>query len=346
MKLSDASVLILAPSGRDGPIASAILHEVGVKSRICANSEEFTAGLEQASCAVVAEEGVPASQRAALSSWVAQQPHWSDFPFILLTSRGAPPDEHLLGLLGNVTVLERPFYPAVLTNAVRFALRARARQREGEAHLHERQSANERQTLLIRELHHRVRNTLATVQGLLGATARSTYSVDELCQSFSSRILSLANTHNLLTDDYWQTASLREILRAELSPYENGTDGRLVLSGPTVALAADLAVPTGMAIHELTTNAARYGALSVPEGRIEVTWDVTTSDDARILHLQWVERAGPKVEAPQRKGFGSILLQRVLAAQCNATIRSEFAPEGLRFCMESPLLKDRLVPKY
>jgi two-component sensor histidine kinase len=346
MKASEASVLILAPAGRDGTVAASILHEVGIRSEICSSIVELVGGIGQAACAVVSEEGLLTANRRALAEWVSQQPPWSDFPFIVLTSRGATPDERLPEILGNVTVLERPFHPAVLASAVRSALRARSRQREVEAHLQERQRTHERQSLLIRELHHRVKNTLATVQGLLGATARSTQSIDAFYQSFSSRIVSLANTHTLLTEDYWQTASLHEILKAELSPYDNQRAQRLVLDGPTVELSADLAVPTGMAIHELTTNAAKYGALSVPQGTVEVLWDVTTSSEQQNLRLEWLERGGPVVEKPQRKGFGSTLLQRVLATQCNAEIRFEFEPEGLRFCMDAPLVRDRLVPKY
>jgi two-component sensor histidine kinase len=302
--------------------------------------------VEQAACAVVSEEGLLSANRRELAEWVGRQPPWSDFPFIVLTSRGGAPDERLPDILGNVTVLERPFHPAVLANAVRSALRARSRQREVEAHLQERQRTHERQSLLIRELHHRVKNTLATVQGLLGATARSTQSIDAFYHSFSSRIVSLANTHTLLTEDYWQTASLHEILKAELSPYDNQRAQRLVLDGPTVELSADLAVPTGMAIHELTTNAAKYGALSVPQGQVEVFWAVTTASQHQNLQLEWVERGGPPVEKPQRKGFGSTLLQRVLSTQCNADISFDFEPTGLRFCMTAPLVKERLVPKY
>ena len=149
-------------------------------------------------------------------------------------------------------------------------LRARQRQREVESHLKERQRAHERQALLIRELHHRVKNTLATVQGLLGATARSTHSVDEFYRSFADRIVSLANTHNLLTEDYWQTAPLIEMFRNELAHYDDGAQRRISLDGPPVELSADLAVPIGMAVHELTTNAAKHGALSVPGGQIAV----------------------------------------------------------------------------
>jgi two-component sensor histidine kinase len=101
-----------------------------------------------------------------------------------------------------------------------------------------------------------------------------------------------------------------------------------------------------MAIHELTTNAAKYGALSSPQGRVEVTWDVTNLDERRMLHLRWAEHGGPPVAKPNRKGFGSTLLERVLTAQCSAEIRFDFEPEGLRFRMDVPLVRDRLVPKY
>ena len=210
----------------------------------------------------------------------------------------------------------------------------------------ERKRAAARQQLLIRELHHRVKNTLATVQGLLGATARSTSSVEDFYQSFSDRIVSLASTHTLLTEDYWQTASLRDMLRNELAPYDDGASRRIVLEGPMVELAADLAVPTGMAIHELTTNAAKYGALSSPGGRVEVVWDLRRSGDQRRLHLDWTERGGPPVAEPRRKGFGSILLQRVLTAQCNADVSFAFEKDGLHFAMDAPLIEQRLVPEY
>src|SRR3712207_2603173 len=132
----------------------------------------------------------------------------------------------------------------------------------------------QRQALLVRELHHRVKNTLATVQALVGATGRSTGSFDEFYRSFSKRIASLAKSHNLLTEDYWQTAPLREIALNELKPFAEGRVPRFMLIGSSLELAADLAVPVGMALHELTTNAVRYGALSVPAGYIQVQWNV------------------------------------------------------------------------
>lgn len=346
MTASEGPVLILAPAGRDAQIAAAILTEERVAPRICGTLAEVVAGLDGASCAIITEEALLAENRQTLADWIAGQPPWSDFPFILLTLRGTRPDSRLTETLGNVSLLERPFHPATLITAVQFALRGRRRQRQAKVHLEERERTAERQSLLIRELHHRVKNTLATVQGLLGASARSATGIDEFYAAFSARIISLAKTHNLLTEDYWQQASLREMLENELGPYNDADGTRIRLGGPRLDLVADLAVPTGMAIHELTTNAAKHGALSVPEGRINVAWDVRFAGADRVLLLAWTERDGPPVRPPTRKGFGSTLLERVLKVQCEAEISFDYRPEGLHFRMEAPIPRTRSVPLY
>jgi len=344
---SSEKILILAPRGRDASVARGILTEAGMDAEVCPDLRTFFETIsDDISAAIVTEESIADQPPKRLSEWIAAQPPWSDFPFIVLTTRGHSPDLHLPDMLGNVTVLERPFHPAVLANATQSALRARRRQREVEAHLQERQRTHERQALLIRELHHRVKNTLSTVQGLLGGTRRSSHSMDQFYHSFSDRIVALAKTHTLLTEDYWQMGSLQDMLTAELSPYNNHTAHRIVLNGPRVELSADLAVPTGMAIHELTTNAAKYGALSVPDGSVHVWWDLVADGDVQTLRLEWTERGGPSVEFPKRRGFGSTLLQRVLTTQCNAEVRFDFDRQGLRFHMEAPLTNERLVPKY
>ncbi|MGF9763642.1 HWE histidine kinase domain-containing protein [Microvirga sp. 0TCS3.31] len=208
------------------------------------------------------------------------------------------------------------------------------------------QQIEQRQTLLVRELHHRVKNTLATVQALVGATGRSSGSYKEFYHSFSDRIISLAKTHNLLTENYWQTALLREIALTELKPFAESRQPRFMLIGPPVELSADLAVPVGMALHELTANAVRYGALSVPAGYVQIGWSVGEREGARRLHLEWREFGGPPVNTPRHRGFGSTLLQRVLPMQCNAEVEVQYAQEGLRFRMDAPLVEQRLVPTY
>ena len=203
----------------------------------------------------------------------------------------------------------------------------------------ERKHAQGRQHLLIRELHHRVKNTLATVQAIVSSTARTASSIDEFYQGFVGRIVSLAHTHNLLTEDDWQKAPLDQLLRNELGPYDDGMDRRVRLDGPPVELPSEAAVPIGMAVHELTTNAAKHGALSRSGGRVNVTWTVETSGETPILEFTWVERGGPPVATPSRQGFGSRLLQRVLTTQLQAEVRMDYDPAGARFVMRVPLPK-------
>jgi two-component sensor histidine kinase/PAS domain-containing protein len=208
----------------------------------------------------------------------------------------------------------------------------------------ERRLAEERQTLLIRELHHRVKNTLATVQAIVGSTARTASSIESFYEAFVGRIMSLAHTHSVLTEDTWQTASLRNLLANELKPYaegalEEGPDGdaRIQLVGPSIDMSSEIAVPIGMAIHELTTNAAKYGALSNREGRVAITWAVEPGGPAGILRFSWVESGGPPVSPPTRQGFGSRLLQRVLTAQVRAEVTMTYPPEGFCLTMLAPL---------
>jgi two-component sensor histidine kinase len=170
--------------------------------------------------------------------------------------------------------------------------------------------------------------------------------VRDFTRSFSARITALAKTHALLTEDYWQTVPLRQMLLNELTPFRETRSERFRLCGPDVDLSADLAIPLGMALHELTANAARYGALSVRKGCVAVEWDVTVSGAMRKLHLKWAEHEGPPVEEPVHSGFGMTLLQRVLPDQCDAKVRLKFLRAGLQFEMEAPLITQRHVPEY
>ncbi len=291
----------------------------------------------------------------------SQDPHFDDNPVVkgkpyLRFYAGARLDTPEGLPLGALCVLDtQP--RADLTEPQRFALAALARQvmaqlelrwarARSEEALIATQHAEQRQALLVRELHHRIRNTLALVQSLLGSTARSSHSIDEFYHAFSSRIASLARTQTLLTEDYWQMASLREMLEYELHLFLDEGSRRVVLDGPPMDLAADLAIPVGMALHELASNAKRHGALSVPQGWVEVRWGLRQVDGKRKLHLEWKEHGGPPVQPPQHRGFGSTLLERVLALQADAEVRITYDREGLTFCMEAPLIEQRLVPEY
>jgi PAS domain S-box-containing protein len=206
----------------------------------------------------------------------------------------------------------------------------------------DRRIAEERQSLLIRELHHRVKNTLATVQAIVGSTARTASSIEDFYEAFVGRIKSLAHTHAVLTEDTWQTASLANLLLSELKPYaevsvEGGAEGRISLEGPPIDLPSEIAVPIGMAIHELTTNAAKYGALSNRTGRVAVTWSLEPGGAAGILRFHWRESGGPPVKPPSRQGFGSRLLQRVLITQVQAEVETDYDPGGFSLTMRAPI---------
>jgi two-component sensor histidine kinase len=203
--------------------------------------------------------------------------------------------------------------------------------------------AEARQALLVRELHHRTRNQLAVLQSLLGATARASRSIGEFYASFSGRITSMARTQALLTEDEWQTASLRDLVLNELAPHADEESGRIVLSGPELHLAANLAVPLSMALHELATNAARHGALSQQGGWVEVAWEERHEGQGRVLRLDWQEHGSAPSAKPAREGVGQ-KVQRMLELQCEARVQAAYAPDGLRYSVTAPLAEQRLVP--
>jgi two-component sensor histidine kinase len=339
-------VLILAPVGRDAKIAASILAMNEIEAHVCSTLEEVVPLLEQAHCLVVAEEALISSDRNQFAAWLEKQPAWSDFPIVLLTMRGTEFDNRLAFLDRYLIVLERPFLASSLANSVRSALRARARQLEVKLYIEQKQEVADRQKLLIRELHHRVKNTLANVRAMMGATAKSSGNIDDFLRDFSARIVSLADTHSMLTDDYWQMASLHKLLESELRHYDSTDKSRILCEGPNVPLVADIAIPVGMAFHELASNSSKFGALSQPQGRLEVRWSLARSDDAQIINLNWLELDGPKVDQPKRRGFGTTLLEKVVAVQCQAKVDLEYHRDGLRFNMALPLRDTRLVPAY
>lgn len=194
----------------------------------------------------------------------------------------------------------------------------------------ERRAAERQQRLIMRELHHRVKNSLASVQSIVNFTLRTSESKEAFAESIRRRIRSLAISHTLLTDNDWSGIRLRSIILSELQPYD---PTRVVLKGPDLQLPAEMALSFALAVHEMTTNAAKYGALSVPDGRVTVEW----SREARTLHFNWIESDGPTVQPPRRRGFGSILLEQALGNQIRGSVRQEFASEGVRIFITTEL---------
>ncbi len=201
-----------------------------------------------------------------------------------------------------------------------------------------RKKAEERQSLLINELNHRVKNTLATVQSLAIQTMRSSPHPEALQSNFMARLMALSATHDLLTQSYWESTSLRDVLEAELRPHGGIDPQRIKAGGEAVRLKPQQALSLGMAFHELATNASKYGALSAPLGRLSIDWNVDTlGDGSRQLLIRWREQGGPPVTKPERRGFGTRLIDRSIVHELGGGIETNYASTGLECLMKIPL---------
>jgi PAS domain S-box-containing protein len=188
--------------------------------------------------------------------------------------------------------------------------------KESEAHLR----------LLMRELTHRSKNLLAVIQGMARQTARHAGSVEGFLNQFGDRLQALAASHDLLVRESWYGASLRELIQSQLGAYIDNTEKQVAIDGPPAALKPEAAQNLGLALHELAVNAAKFGALSLPSGRVSITW--TLHDN--VLTIEWREQYGPKVKIRRKRGFGSLVIERNLSRALDAKVDMMFDADGLR----------------
>ena len=205
-----------------------------------------------------------------------------------------------------------------------------------------RKRAERHQLLLIEELNHRVKNTLATAQSLTNQTLRSSPSPEHFAAAFRGRLAALASAHTLLAQTRWDGARLRDLIGVQLDPYRNPERSNVAIAGEDVSLEPDAALTLGLALHELATNAAKYGAFSSPAGRVEIGSQIHAAGSERRLVLSWSEHGGPAVAGDPRAGFGTTMIERGLAYQLGGSARLEFRPQGLRCQIELPLADGRL----
>jgi CHASE1-domain containing sensor protein/two-component sensor histidine kinase len=200
---------------------------------------------------------------------------------------------------------------------------------QAESEVEARRAAEEARELLVAELNHRVKNTLATVQSIASQSLREGRSAAEARETFEARLIALSHAHDLLTRENWRGAELSEIVREETLPYAE----RVAAEGPQVRLPPGTALALAMALHELATNAAKYGALSTPEGRVSIVWKLPSGR----LDLTWRESGGPPVTAPAARGFGTRMITQGLSRQLRGTVDLAFKPGGVVCCIEIPL---------
>ena len=187
--------------------------------------------------------------------------------------------------------------------------------KESEAHLR----------LLMRELTHRSKNLLAVIQAMARQTARHAGSTEAFLNQFAARLQALAASHDLLVRESWYGASLHELVQSQLTAYIGCAEEQVAIDGPPAALKPEAAQNLGLALHELAVNAAKFGALSVPNGRVSITWTLQN----HTLALEWHEQDGPKVKIRRKRGFGSMVIERNLSRALDAKVDMAFEPEGL-----------------
>ena len=199
----------------------------------------------------------------------------------------------------------------------------------------ERKRIEEHQRVLLNELNHRVKNTLATVQSIVAHSLRGTSTISEARSAIEHRLIALSRAHDVLTRESWDGADLSDIVAEAFEPYESDAH-RFQCHGPPVRLSPSAALAAAMALHELCTNAIKYGALSNDTGTVHLTWRIDDSNGAR-LHLRWEEQGGPPVVPPSRRGFGTRLIERTLAQDLRGTVNLDFAPTGVVCTLTSSL---------
>jgi two-component sensor histidine kinase len=187
--------------------------------------------------------------------------------------------------------------------------------------------------LVMRELAHRSKNLLAIILSMAAQTARNAPSPTEFNARFTQRVQGLAHSHDLLIQKNWLGAPIHDLIRSHLAPFMEPGKARVVLAGPDVVVDPKAAQNIGLALHELATNASKYGALSSPTGRVDITWDRTP--DSHFI-VEWKESGGPRVEAPQRRGFGQAVLERLASQALEGAAHLSFNEKGVVWRMEIP----------
>jgi two-component sensor histidine kinase len=192
----------------------------------------------------------------------------------------------------------------------------------------------EQQTTLIQELNHRVKNTLTTIQAICRMTIKNSQDMTAFERTFTARLLALSTTHNLLTESAWSGVELRELLVTELEPFR--VSRRLSYNGPAVNLTSKVAIALGMAVHEMGTNAAKYGALQASRGSVRISWSVSDG----VLRFDWLERCGHPIVPPSHRGFGSRLIHQTIVRELQGTVELNYNEDGLHAEFAVPLNTD------
>jgi two-component sensor histidine kinase len=198
----------------------------------------------------------------------------------------------------------------------------------------EREASDKLQKLILEELHHRIKNTLATVSAIASQSLRNVPGAEHAQQAIEGRLLALGRAHDLLLQARWSSADLGKIVRGATEAFDNPNAPKFSIAGPDVRMTSGAVIAIAMTLNELCTNTTKFGALSVPPGRVEITW--TLDPTTQRLHLTWSEKNGPAVQAPEKRSFGTRLIE-TLGKQLKGDVHLTYEPAGFVYALDVPL---------
>ncbi|MBZ9775610.1 sensor histidine kinase [Mesorhizobium sp. CO1-1-8] len=327
-------VLVLAPYRKDAAYTTSLLQERGVRAQAADPADLNNLLALSPGVLVVTHEALDPTAIATVASFLQHQPNWSEIPIVILLDRAAPQVRVQAAL--NVAwprsrqiFYQRPVAALELISGIQSALLTRARQRDVRDYL-------ERETELRLELNHRVKNILATVISIFEMTRRGAISAEGLAEDFKGRLRALSDVHSAVFAAGGETVALTDVAKSVLAPYLSNGQTAITIEGPEVLLSRDAGTTLALSLHELATNAIKYGSLSRPEGRIRLEWNIASSSES-MLTLRWIESGGPSVVQPSRVGYGTRYMRAALTSLFGEAPDLIFASDGLRFSIRGLL---------
>ncbi|GGE28207.1 histidine kinase [Agaricicola taiwanensis] len=333
-------VLILAPYRKDASYTASLLHEHKIKGRATSPAELADLLAQSPGALVVTHEALDPAAIATIADFLRDQPNWSEIPIIVLVDRAAS-QSRIKAALGAAwprsrqIFYQRPVAALELISGIQSALLARYRQREVRDYL-------ERETELRLELNHRVKNILASVMSIFEMTRRGATTIEELSEDFRGRLTALSNVHSTVFLAGGEEVPFADVVGSTLAPYRSGELPRVSVDGPHILLSREAATTLALCLHELATNAIKYGALSRAEGHVRLEWKLSPSSDPDLT-ITWTETGGPLVVVPSGTGYGTRYIQAALTGLFARRPELAFDPEGFRCIAAGPL--SRIVRK-
>ncbi len=336
-------VLVLAPFRKDADYIAAFLREQEIEVRPAKAGDDLAEYLAQSpGIVVITHEALNPQVVARIANHLAEQPAWSEVPIVVLLERAAPVarihNQLKVSWPGSRLLFHtRPIAPLELVNAIQSNLLVRLRQRQV-------RDSIERERELRLELNHRVKNILASVTSIFQMTKRGATTVEELATDFNGRLHALSNVHTAVFEAGGEEVALSAVVDLTVSPYNSDGVSRILVHGPDTIVSRNAGTTMALCLHELITNAIKYGALSHPDGRVDIVWEISATDEPAFC-LAWREVGGPPVREPTRQGYGIRYVRSALGSLFGTAPDIVFAPAGFQCRVEGPLSQISAQPQ-